>query len=263
LVLEKLVSLKTAVRSPLAMFVVGDIVALVSLTVAFLVFRQSVGLFTTFLMTIAMTPLMMGLMRYEEHRAEEDLERSRQTNLLIRHKDILKVFAAFFGGVIVALTIVYMMLPTQLAEEMFKDQMNEINIIRGKFAFFDTFESIILNNVGVLLLSFLFSFIFGAGAIFILSWNASILATAIGMAAKSLGGLMALPVAVMIFLPHGSLEIMAYFIGAVAGGLVSAAITRRKSRQFWFVIRDSLLLLGISVGILIVAGLIETAAMSV
>jgi uncharacterized membrane protein SpoIIM required for sporulation len=182
---------------------------------------------------------------------------------LIRHKDILKVFAAFFGGVIVALTIVYMMLPTQLAEEMFKDQMNEINIIRGKFAFFDTFESIILNNVGVLLLSFLFSFIFGAGAIFILSWNASILATAIGMAAKSLGGLMALPVAVMIFLPHGSLEIMAYFIGAVAGGLVSAAITRRKSRQFWFVIRDSLLLLGISVGILIVAGLIETAAMSV
>lgn len=263
MVLEKLVSLKTAIRNPLVMFIVGDIVALVCLIVAFLVFHNSVGLFTTLLITIAMTPLMVDLMSYEEAKAEEDLERRKQMNLLVRHKNILTIFAAFFGGVILALSVTYILLPDNIAQYIFRDQINEINVIRGHFAFFDTLERIVLNNIGVLLLSFLLSFLFGAGAIFILSWNASILATAIGMAAKSLGGFTALPIAVMVFFPHGSLEILAYFIGAVSGGLISAAITRRRSRQFWFIVRDSILLLVISMTILFIAGIIETTAMSI
>lgn len=263
MVLEKLVSLKTAVRKPLIMFIVGDVVALVCLTVAFLVFRESVGLFTTLLITIAMTPFMVDLMTFEEARTEEELQKRRQMNLLVRHKDVLTIFAAFFAGVILALSVVFIMLPEPIVMQLFQDQITEINVIRGNILFLDTFERIVINNISVLMLSFLFSFLFGAGAIFILSWNASILATAIGMAAKTLGGFTALPVAVMVFFPHGSLEILAYFIGAVAGGLVSAAVTRRKSRQFWFVVRDSLILIGISIGVLIVAGGIETAAMSV
>jgi len=263
MVLEKLISLRTAVRNPVVMFIVGDIVALVCLVVAFLIFPESVGIFTTLLITMAMTPFMVDLMAYEEARAEEDLEKRRQQNLLLRHSNILNIFIAFFGGVILALTVVFMMLPENVTQLMFKDQITEIQVIRGNFAFADTFERIVVNNISVLLLSFLLSFLFGAGSIFILSWNASILATAIGMAAKTLGGLTALPIAVMVFFPHGSLEILAYFIGAVAGGIISAAVTRRQSRHFWFVIRDSMLLLGISVGVLVVAGLIETAAMSV
>jgi uncharacterized membrane protein SpoIIM required for sporulation len=263
MVLEKLVSLKTAVRRPLIMFIVGDVVALVCLTVAFLVFRESIGLFTTLLITIAMTPFMVDLMTFEEARAEEELEKRRQMNLLVRHKDVLTIFAAFFGGVILALSIVFIMLPETIVMQLFQDQINEINVIRGNIVFLDTFERIVINNISVLMLSFLFSFLFGAGAIFILSWNASILATAIGMAAKTLGGFTALPIAVMVFFPHGSLEILAYFIGAVAGGLISAAVTRRKSRQFWFIVRDSLILIGVSIGVLLIAGGIETAAMSI
>jgi len=56
------------------------------------------------------------------------------------------------------------------------------------------------------------------------------------------------------------LEILAYFIGAIAGGLVSAAVTRRQSKQFWLVVRDSLILMVISVVILFIAGGIETMA---
>lgn len=269
MVLEKLVSLKTAVHKPLVMFIIGDIVSLVCLTVAFLIFKGSVGLFTTLLITIAMTPFMVDLMSYEEAKTEEDLEKRRQMNLLMRHKDILAVFTAFFTGVILAMSIVFIMLPDTLVQQVFNDQITEIRAIRGSLASFDTFKGIIINNIGVLMLSFLFSFLFGAGAVFILAWNASILATAIGLAAKTVGGLTVLPIAVayltavMTFFPHGSLEILAYFIGAVSGGLISSAITRRKSRQFWFVVRDSLVLLGVSIGMLLVAGIIETAAMSV
>ncbi|MFQ6120728.1 MAG: stage II sporulation protein M, partial [Methanosarcinales archaeon] len=130
----------------------------------------------------------------------------------------------------------------------------------GKFAFSDTFFKIVTNNIGVLILSFLFSFLFGAGAVFILAWNASILSAAIGMAAKSVGGLKGLPLAVMIFFPHGSLEILAYFIGGIAGGFVSVAITRRKSLGFWLVVKDSFKLMVVSILLLIIAGAIETIA---
>jgi len=143
-------------------------------------------------------------------------------------------------------------------EQIFKDQITEIEIIRGGFLSMGLFQRIVLNNVSVLLISFLFSFLFGAGAIFILSWNASVLSTAIGLAAKTIGGVHGLPLAVLIFFPHGSLEILAYFIGAIAGGLVSAAVTRKRSKYFWHVVRDSLMLVAIAALLLLVAGVIET-----
>jgi len=159
---------------------------------------------------------------------------------------------------ILAMSLVYVMLPEPKVEKLFEDQINEINIIRGKFLFKDKFTEIVVNNISVLSLSFLFSFLFGSGALFILAWNASVLAAAIGIAAKSMGGAKAIPLAVLMFFPHGSLEILAYFIGGIAGGIASAAVVRRKSLKFWLVIRDAFKLMVVAVILLIIAGLIET-----
>ena len=41
-------------------------------------------------------------------------------------------------------------------------------------------SEIFINNMGVLFLCIIFSFLYGAGAIFILTWNASVIAAAIG-----------------------------------------------------------------------------------
>jgi uncharacterized membrane protein SpoIIM required for sporulation len=182
----------------------------------------------------------------------------RETSLLKRHADILKVYAAFSAGIVIALSLAYVLLPEETSYKLFKDQIDTINAIRGKATFADTFQAIFLNNVGVMFLSFLLSFLFGAGAIFIISWNASVLAAAIGSLAKTIGGIKALPVAVLPFLPHGSLEFLAFFIGAISGGLISMAVTRRKSKNFWLIVFDSLKLLLISIFILGVAAFIET-----
>lgn len=203
-----------------------------------------------------MAPFMLNLVKRQED-MEEDIKGIEKLNILQRHGDVLKVYTAFFLGMILSLSIIYLILPDNLVKSLFEDQTKEIERIRGSFLFFDSFQKILINNVGVLFLSFLFSFLFGAGAIFILAWNASVLSAAIGMAAKSFGGIKALPVAVLMFFPHGSLEILAYFIGGIAGGLISAALTRRKSPKFFFIVKDSLQLLAISVLLLILAGLVE------
>lgn len=262
MVLERLVSVRTAVREPGWMFLIGGIVSVTCLAISFFIFETSVGLFTTFLVTFAMTPFMLNLVVRQEE-IEEDKREIKKLNILQRHKDILKVYAAFFAGMILSLSIVYLMLPEHTVEKLFEDQINEIKIIRGSFLFFNNFQKILVNNVGVLFLSFLFSFLFGAGAIFILAWNASVLSAAIGMAAKSIGGFKGLPLAVLMFFPHGSLEILAYFIGGIAGGLVSAAIVRRKSPRFWFIVKDSFQMMGISVLFLVLAALIEGIELSI
>jgi uncharacterized membrane protein SpoIIM required for sporulation len=256
MVLEKLVPLKSAIKNPWLMLVNGAIVSLACLFIASIVFESSVGLMTNLLITIAMMPFMLKLISYHEAREEEVIE--RETSLLKRHADILKVYAAFSAGIVIALSLAYVLLPEETSYKLFKDQIDTINAIRGKATFADTFQAIFLNNVGVMFLSFLLSFLFGAGAIFIISWNASVLAAAIGSLAKTIGGIKALPVAVLPFLPHGSLEFLAFFIGAISGGLISMAVTRRKSKNFWLIVFDSLKLLLISIFILGVAAFIET-----
>lgn len=259
MVLEKLVSLRTAVRNPWTLFVVGGLVSVACLVISFLVFRESVGMFTTFLITVAMAPFMANLITYEEATTEEEFAAHKKMNFIERHGDILTLYSAFFIGMILTMSIIFIMLPGDVVEHVFQDQIDEIKLIRGGFLNMSIFERIIINNISVLLITFLFSFLFGAGSVFILSWNASVLSTAIGLASKSIGGISGLPTAVMIFFPHGSLEILAYFIGAIAGGIVSAAVTRNRSKYFWSVIQDSGKFLLVALILLVFAGVIESA----
>ncbi|MFH0711179.1 MAG: stage II sporulation protein M [Candidatus Aenigmatarchaeota archaeon] len=258
MVLERLISMKTALRQPQWMLILGGLVSVICLFISFVVFQTSTGLMTSLLVTIAVTPLMLRLVRYDEKKEELEAKFAAEGNILARHRDILTIYSAFFSGMIITLSIVFILLPSVTGEKIFSDQLKEINLIRGNVAFGDTLQRIIFNNIGVLFLSFVFSFLFGAGAIFILAWNASILAAAIGMAAKSLGGVTGLPFAVLAFFPHGSLEILAYFIGGVAGGLISAAITRKKSPRFNFIVKDTAQLMLISVLVLSLAALVES-----
>jgi stage II sporulation protein M len=102
-----------------------------------------------------------------------------------------------------------------------------------------------------------FSLIFGAGAIFVLAWNASVIAAAVGIFAKS--NLSDLPLGIARFMIHGLPEIAAYFIAALAGGIVSVAVIKHdiRSEKFWNILQDSLNLLILAVIVLFIAALIE------
>jgi len=259
MVLERLVNVRTALKQPFWVFILGGVISSICLAISFFVFQTSIGLLSNFLITFAIMPFMLDFIRYEGSKMDQKTKELEKMNIFQRHRSVLLVYTAFFAGMLLAQSIIYFMVPESWSQKLFEDQINQIKIIRGSVAFGGTFESIVLNNLGVLFLSFIFSFLFGAGAIFILSWNASVLSAAIGMTAKSIGGFKAIPLAVLGFFPHGSLEILAYFVGGIAGGLVSLAFTKRNTQKFNFIIIDSLQLMAGSVVLLLVAGLIETA----
>jgi uncharacterized membrane protein SpoIIM required for sporulation len=258
MVLEKLVNVRSALKQPVWVFILGGIISTISLALSFLIFRESVGLMSNFFITFAIMPFMLDFIRYEGAKVEQKAEELKKMNIFQRHRNVIMVYVAFFAGMVLTQTILYMMIPENWSQKLFEDQVNQINLIRGKASFGGTFMSILINNSGVLVLSFLFSFLFGAGASFILAWNASVLSVAIGMTAKSLGGFKGIPLAILTFFPHGSLEILAYFIGGIAGGLASVAFTKRKSEKFGFIIRDSMEMMASAFALLVIAAAIET-----
>jgi len=155
MVLEQLISIKDAIRNPWWMFVIGGVVSVTCLFITYFVFRASLGLISSLLVTIAMTPFMLALARYHEEREEQEKDFS-ELNFFQRHNNIIKIYTAFFTGMILCLTILYMVLPQSSSQELFQDQENEISAIRGSFVTFETFGKIITNNLGVLFLSFTF-----------------------------------------------------------------------------------------------------------
>ena len=107
--------------------------------------------------------------------------------------------------------------------------------------------------------SVLLALFYGAGAVFILAWNASVMGLAIGSFAKSTAGFLSIPLALTKYLVHGIPEIAAYFTAALAGGIIGIAIIRKdfNPQRIKTISLDMLMLLSISIALLIFAGVIE------
>ncbi len=256
MVLERIISAKYARKQPSIIFFFSILISIISLFISYTVFKESTGLFTVVIISLAMVPFINRMLSYEERETEKTGERE---GFFQRHGDVISAYGALFCGMVVAMSFVFILLPEEVVEGIFDEQIKEVNLIQGHFTFGNQLLDIFSNNISVLMLSFLFSFLLGTGAILILGWNASVLSSAIGLLAKSFGGFRGLPVAILTFIPHGVFELTAYFIGAIAGGLISAALMRKKSYRFWYIVKDCMKLLIVSVVFLIIGAVVETA----
>jgi len=181
-----------------------------------------------------------------------------------RHEKDLIVFLLYFTGVTLAFTIWSMILPG----DAFLVQTAKINQIHGltgaatgalsgasSASQASIFYSIFMNNMQVMIFAFLFSFIFGAGAVFILVWNASILGVYIGQLTKHF---LDIPVVSLSFIPHGVPEIAGYIMAGLAGGLISAAVIRRHgSKVLSVVVTDAIKIMIVAFVLILLAAGIE------
>jgi len=277
--LESLINPKSAARKPWGMFFVGLFYASLSILLSHWFFMndsvlsQYSGIFMIMFCVIFAMPYVYYSIKLEE---QKDLEIESEVSLLKEHSKVILSFLWLFMGFIVAFSFWYMVLPNGV--DSFRAQIEtfcQINRpsnfdqcvsdygisgsrkITGDSISGERFISIFSNNIYVLIFTLIFSLIFGAGAIFILAWNASVIAAAIGIFAKS--NLASLPMGITRYMIHGLPEISAYFVGALAGGILSFAIIKHdtRGRKFWRVIQDSLNLVIIAIVILLISAFIE------
>ncbi len=255
MVLESILSGKKNRKQPMMIFLLSVLISVISIFISYTVFKENTGLFTVVIISLIMVPFMNTMLMDEE---EETEKTGKGESFFKRHGDIILAYAAMFVGMILAMSIAFVILPQTTVERIFDHQIKEIDLIQGKFSFGVQFLDILANNISVLMLAFLFSFLLGTGAVLILAWNASVLSAAIGLIANTLGGVTGIPAAVLIFIPHGTFEILAYFIGGIAGGLVSAAVMKNSSENFGYILKDSIGMIAISFICLIIGAVIET-----
>lgn len=223
---------------------------------------------------------MYYLIKLEEGK---DIEISNSGKLIREHSKAVLALVWMFLGFVVAFSFWYLVLPVHIgpisilgsAGQNFNFQIQTFCAINspsnyhacaaqygastttGAVTKGGSLLKIFANNVYVLIFTILFSLALGAGAMFILVWNASIIAAAIGIFAK--GSLANLPLGLMRYMVHGVPEIAAYFIGALAGGIISVAVIRKDLRGEgkWKIIQDALILVIIAILVLIVAAFME------
>ncbi len=276
---EMLINPKRAERNPWEMFFVGLFYALLSLLLVNWIFsgdavlaKYSGILIVTFCVMFSM-PFMYYAIKLEE---EKDLREEKVFRILKEHGKALMAFLWLFLGFIVAFSIWYIVFSSGGNE--FRAQIETYCMINKPANFNECIEqygikstgkttgfltakerliAIFTNNIYVLIFTLIFSLIFGAGAIFILAWNASVIAAAIGIFSQS--KLSDMPIGIMRYMVHGLPEIAAYFIGALAGGIISVAVIRHDihSEKFWNILQDSLNLIILAVITLFIAALIE------
>lgn len=275
--LEIIVKPKRAERHPWEMFFVGLVYATVALVLVTVIFSQDTvlkeysGMLLVTFIVICSLPFMYYLIKLEEGK---DLEISSEGKLMREHYKALKALMWLFFGFVVAFSIAYVLFPKTVAPGFdaqikvfcainnphnYEYCVNQegINIVTGGVTKSAAVMSIFSNNISVLIFTLIFSLLLGAGAIFILAWNASVIAVAVGIFAGE--HFVKIPMGILRYIIHGIPEIAAYFCGALAGGIISVAMIRKdlKGDNLWRILEDAILLVIIAIVVLFLAALME------
>lgn len=275
MVLESLMDPERAERRKILVLGLGFVFAIIGAILASALGGPTQSMLFVFFTTIPAIPLMYAIIKYEE---EKDLKPFSEKKLLKEHAKAIEAFFMLFLGMLFGMIVVFLVLPWQQTAMMFDAQLHtfdQITSITGKVTQtqMQNFNIIFFNNLKVLILAVVFSFLFGAGAIFILTWNASVIAAAIGSFIKTqiaqathLVGVDRLfmytdtiSYALLMYSLHGIPEILAYFTAALAGGIISIAIIRHDfgTENFERIVLDSADLLFISLVLLLASALLE------
>lgn len=275
MVVESLLHPFKAEKKPWEMFFVGLLYTSIGILLSLWIFKSEASLIMVFLITMASLPIFYNTVRLEE---SKDMMMDTETSLLREHNKAVSFFMFMFVGITIACALWYSTLPVSTVNILFDKQISTIQAINNQVSGnviqnFNIFWKIFFNNIKVLVFAILFSLIYGAGAIFILAWNATVIGAAIGNFIRanissytsSLGLMEAgsyfhiVSLGLLKYSLHGIPEIMAYIYGGLAGGIISIALIRKhfNTNKFPIILKDFSELVLIAIGFLMTAAFLE------
>lgn len=262
-VLESLLTGKLAEARPQNDFVVAATITSVSLFVAYFLFPAFASMVAIVLVSLATVPILMSVFRLEEERDDIEARGPIHHSLFGLHRNALRFFLVFFVSISLTVAFWNSVLPQTVKTTLFETQTKEIRIITGAVSgnFLSDapqFNPILFNNLQVLSSTFLLSLIFGGGAAFILTWNASIFGVFISELLAKEG-----PFVTPMVFGYAVPELVAYYIAGMAGGIMSMGVIKfGRHKDFLLVLMDTAVLMALAAGIIVVSALVEAKIMS-
>lgn len=266
MVLEQLVSIEFLERRRLFAIFLGFVYTFIAGLTSYIFFRENISISMFFLITLLLVPSLANIIADQEKKDSK----IGIKNFVKNHRDVFEVYFFMSMGVVFGYGLVILLLGTlgfdvnvvlseqvkQFGSGLTGEIINEFSVDK-----LNQFFGIFTSNLGVAVLFFILSFFYGAGAIFLIVWNASIFSTFLVLSlqniSKGINNALALIGAFSIyFLP----EVAGFLLAGLAGGIISKAVIVENwgSKQFRNVLRDASVLLLVSFLFLLVAGLLES-----
>lgn len=253
---------KKAERHPLEMLLIGFFYASLSILLGAWIFPEYSSLVMIFFTVISCMYVIQGAIKLEE---SKELDTRSEEWILQEHYKALSFLLFLFLGFVFAFSFWAFILPPERVTLLFGIQGAVVERIQalaftGNSITQAPFFIIFSNNLKVMLISLIFAFFYGAGAIFVLAWNASVMGFVIGTLARDTLGAIALPIAFTKYFLHGVPEMLAYLTTALAGGIIYIAFLRGDLFRQGYAKRliiDTVIMILISIVLLALSSLIE------
>ena len=261
MVFEQILDSDKVKTNAIHVFLLGILYVIISYFVSSYFFEKYVSVVVLFTCTLLLVPSITVILNMEEKiESKEGIK-----HFFHNHKDIFKIYFALFKGIFFAFLLLgiwfglsafdYQLNFLQTRGDLTSEVINDF-ILEDYSPRIDDALSLISQNLFVVIIAFILSLFYGAGALFLLVLNASIFATFLIYAAERVGNAFQM---ITLFFIHLIPELSGFLIAAIAGGIVSRAIVREKfgSQGFRNVMKDALVLLLISAALIIIAAFLE------
>ena len=272
MVLESLIGEKNIRKHPIYMLLITFIISIGSIIAAYHIAPSHSSVLSVAFITIGLIPVVHNILTKEEY--EEAIERKSSVTFFARHFNLILIYVLIFVGVILAFTFAYVAFPADVNQTVFSEQIKSFcwmqpGSCEGSIPLSITGQAtaagldycrvpemqdpfacsfvIFQNNAQVLIFIIILSLLYGAGAIYIIAWNASIIGLFFGEMILTFEYGKAFGFAILMVIGHGAPELFAYVFGALAGAVLSAMVSRGQflSHEFSTIIKDVLFLAGL------------------
>ncbi|MBI5391040.1 stage II sporulation protein M [Candidatus Woesearchaeota archaeon] len=263
-------------------FLLGVGYSIIGLVLAAVLFPSDPALVAVAFTSLLLLPSLYKIFSIEE-RIEEQETRFKFGELMKDNWAFIKTYLFLFLGILLVYSVGSIFLTQMVNSNMFREQLAVMagSALKGNtgHAWFNQglFTDLFQNNLRVLMYCFLFSLFTGDGAIFLITWNASVWGTIFGFYSKHISIYFGETIAFLVGHPalsfllimavvfwHMILEAGSYIFAAISGGVISKALLHEKigSDQFSEVIIYNLFLLGVAFLLLVAGAFVETLVLN-
>lgn len=273
MVLEHIVPEKWLEKRAWSAFLLGGFYSILGIIIARFLFSADPALPAVAFTSLFILPELYALFRLEEEEQERDAGSDIKA-FWRDNGDFFRVLLGLFLGILLIYSFAAMFLSSFSVNSLFREQLEmrsggfgAAGMATGAAIQHESlFMRLLLNNAMVLAAVFVVALLAGDGAIFLLTWNASVWGTIFGVTARNAGYVthsdpfVYFVHIVITVTPHVLLEASAYILAAMAGGMISRAILKDGigSKRFNEAFQDNATIIGLAVVCLVIGVLVES-----
>lgn len=258
-------------------FILGIVYSIVGLLLASILFPGDPALVAVAFTSMLLLPEMYKIFSIEER--QENVEKKATFKALWRSDiEVVRIYIFLFVGILLVYAVGTLVMPSLDTNTLFREQL-EIRYgqgfsgqavsgqaVSGEFFSSGLFLELLSNNFLVLIACFILALLTGDGAIFLITWNASVWGTIFGITAKTASifsghnPFYLFGIIMLVVFPHMIIEAISYFLAAISGAVISKDVLLEKfaSDRFFEVFGFNLYLLLLALFFLVLGALVET-----